>query len=57
MLLGVLKPISYHYNKMENYKLAPYTFDNKYEKLSSNPIDRLNSMKSTSDKKKIEFDF
>lgn len=57
MLLGVLKPISYHYNQMENYKLASYTFDNKYEVMSGNPIERLNAMKSTPDKKKIEFDF
>lgn len=55
--LGILKPIKYHYNQVENYKLAPYTFDNKYESISTSPIERLRAMKTTQDKKKIEFDF
>lgn len=57
LALGVLKPFSYQYNRIENYKLAPYTFDTKYESLSADPMEKLRSMKSTPDKKKIDFDF
>lgn len=57
LALGVLKPINYHYNCIENYKLAPYTFDTKYSNLSESPIERLRAMKITPDKKMIDFDF
>lgn len=55
--LAILKPIKYHYNQIENYSLSPYTFDSKYENISNSPIERLQSMKTTEEKRKIEFDF
>lgn len=57
MLLGVLKPFKYHYNQIENYKLASYTFDSKYDNVSSSPLERLNAMKKNTSKKEIDFDF
>lgn len=57
LILGVFKPFKYHYNQIENYKLAPYTVDNKYDNISSSPLERLNSMKKNTTKKQIDFDF
>lgn len=57
MYLGMNKPFNFQYNKLENYKLAPYTFDSKYDEIPINAIDKLKAMKVSVDKKKIDFDF
>lgn len=57
MYLGMNKPFNFQYNKIENYKLAPYTFDTKYDEVAVNAIDKLKAMKVSVDKKKIDFDF
>lgn len=56
-ILGVLNPISYQYNQIQNYKLSAYTFDTKYEVISNDPLQKLKAMKPTQDRKKIDFDF
>lgn len=57
MVLGFFKPFKYHYNQIENYQLAPYSFDSKYDHISSSPLERLHSMKKDKSKTKIDFDF
>lgn len=57
LYLAMTKPFNFQYNKIENYKLAPYTFDSKYEDIHENAIDKLKAMKVSVDKKKIDFDF
>lgn len=57
MYLGMTRPFNFQYNKIENYKLAPYTFDNKYDEVAVNAIDKLKAMRVSVDKKKIDFDF